>query len=115
MSYGPFTQMEDAKKYDIAGGVCWLYPDCPTNRLSCAYVEQDGRYPVEGFRKNERCTEAMFIIEGSLTLVVGGEKHVLKPHDIYYVPINTPYSVEGTGKSLVFIEPKWESAQNVQC
>ncbi len=111
----PIVTKADAKKYDIPGGVCYLYPDCPTGRLSCAYVEQVGRYPEQGFRKNLKCTEAMFIIDGDMTFIIDGKTFPVKPHDVVYVPLNTPYAVEGTGRSLVFIEPKWESDQNVPC
>lgn len=104
----------DAKFYAIPGGDCWLYPDCPTGRLSCAYVESTGRYPEKGFRKNLRCTESMFVIEGEFRIWVGGQEFPLRQHDLFYVPVGTPYALEGTGKTLVFIEPKWDSAQNVQ-
>ena len=109
-----FTQ-DDAKKYQIPGGDCYLYPDCPTGRLSCALVVQSGRYPEAGFRKNSVCTEAMFVIEGEFTLTVAGEARALKPHDVAYVPLDTPYSIEGSGKVFVFIEPAWDGAQNVAC
>ncbi|OGY37370.1 MAG: hypothetical protein A3E36_03005 [Candidatus Andersenbacteria bacterium RIFCSPHIGHO2_12_FULL_45_11b] len=108
-----FTRNQ-AKKYDIAGGVCYLYPDSPTERLSAAYVEQSGRYPEEGYRQNEYCTEAMFIIDGVFTASVGGEIHRLESGDVLYVQPKTPYSIEGAGKTFVFIEPKWNSDQNTQ-
>lgn len=109
----PIFSQEEAKKYDIPGGTCWLYPDCPTGRLSCAYVVSEGRYPESGFRKNTVCTEAMFIIEGEFTITIGGESRQLKPRDVAYVPVGVPYSMDGKGVTLVFIEPKWDSAQNV--
>ena len=114
MSFPHFTQ-RDAKEYVIPGGTCFLYPDCPTGRLSCAYVVQDGRYPETGFRKNSICTEAMFIIEGSFSMTIAGETRVLHPKDVVYVPVGVPYSIEGKGTTLVFIEPKWDSAQNTAC
>jgi mannose-6-phosphate isomerase-like protein (cupin superfamily) len=106
-------QQSDAKKYPLPGGTCWLYPDCPTGRLSCALVEQDGRYPEEGFRKNSICTESMFVLDGEFTLTVGESVKTLKKHDLAYIPLDTPYSIEGKGSVFVFIEPKWDSAQNV--
>lgn len=112
MSFTLFSQ-SDAKKYDIPGGTCYLYPDCPTGRLSCAYVLQDGRYPEEGFRKNSVCTEAMFIIDGRFTMTIDGETRELGPKDVVYVPVGAAYSIEGKGTTFVFIEPKWDSAQNV--
>lgn len=105
----------DAKKYAIDGGECYLYPDCKTGRLSCAYVIQDGRYPLKGRKVNKTCTEAMFIIDGEYQMDLGGKKLSLKAHDLVYVTPNTPYSIEGKGTSLVFIEPKWDSKQNVAC
>ncbi len=109
-----FSQ-DQAKKYDIPGGTCFLYPDCPTGRLSCAYVIQDGRYPEKGRKKNNVCTEGMFIIDGEYDLDLGGKSYHLKAGDVVYVPVGMPYSIEGKGRSLVFIEPKWDSAQNVAC
>lgn len=104
--------LDDAKHYTIDGGECYLYPDSPTGRLSAAYVEQDGRYPLQGYRYNEVCTEAFFVISGKLKLTLNKKTYTLKPRDVVYVPPNTKYSVEGKGKSFVFIEPKWDSAQN---
>jgi mannose-6-phosphate isomerase-like protein (cupin superfamily) len=103
------------KRYDIDGGVCYLYPDAENAELSSAYVIQDGRYPVENFKMNRECTEAFFIIDGEYTLTLGHNTTVLKPHDIVYVPLNTPYSIEGKGTSFVFITPKWKGEQNVHC
>ncbi len=111
MSFPLFTKA-DAKKYDIPGGTCYLYPDCPTGRLSCAYVLQEGRYPETGFRKNSVCTEAMFIIDGQFTMTIEGQTRELGPKDVVYVPVGAAYSIEGNGTTLVFIEPKWDSAQN---
>lgn len=105
----------NVKRYDIDGGVCYLYPDAENAELSSAYVIQDGRYPVENFKMNRECTEAFFIIDGEYTLTLGHNTTVLKPHDIVYVPLNTPYSIEGKGTSFVFITPKWKSEQNVHC
>ena len=110
----PIFSQEQAKHYPLPGGECWLYPDCDTGRLSCAYVEQTGRYPEKGFRKNLTCTEAFFVLDGEMDIIINGEKQRLKQHDVVYVPLNTPYAVEGKGRTLVFIEPKWDSAQNVQ-
>lgn len=109
----PIFSREEAKKYDIPGGTCYLYPDCPTGRLSCALVVQNGRYPETGFRKNAVCTESMFVIEGEFTLTVGNETRNIKVNDLAYIPLETPYAIEGKGRVCVFIEPKWESGQNV--
>jgi mannose-6-phosphate isomerase-like protein (cupin superfamily) len=106
-----FTQ-NDAKKYDIAGGTCWLYPHSPTDRLSCALVHQNGRYPEQGKKVNARCTESLFVFEGTLTVTLGNEAKQLKAYDVVYITPGTAYSVEGTGKAFVFIEPKWDSKQN---
>ncbi len=108
------ARKKDAKVYDIPGGsVCTLYADSPVGNLSCAYVETDGRYPAEGSRKNIVCTEATFVIEGSMEFTLGDEKFLLEAGDVIYVPVNVPYTVVGKGRSLVFINPKWDSAQNV--
>ncbi|MEK7500297.1 MAG: hypothetical protein AAB649_06905 [Patescibacteria group bacterium] len=106
-----FTKNQ-AKKYSIPGGVCYLYPDSPTNRLSSAYVEQDGRYPLEGRKQNKYCTEGMFIIDGDFIANVNGVIHELHAGDVLYVQPKTPYSIEGKGKTFVFIEPKWNPEQN---
>jgi mannose-6-phosphate isomerase-like protein (cupin superfamily) len=107
-----FYSLTDTKQYDIPGGRCYLYPDSPTGRLSCALVEQAGRYPSTGFRQNAVCTEALFIIDGNFQVTVNGRVNALKPRDIVYIPPHTPYAVDGKGTVFVFIEPKWNSDQN---
>ncbi len=107
-----FYSLTDAKQYDIPGGHCYLYPDSPTGRLSCALVEQDGRYPTAGFRQNAVCTEALFVIDGDFQVIMDNKAHPLKSRDMVYIPPHTPYAVEGKGTVFVFIEPKWDSAQN---
>lgn len=113
----PIIPLNDelVKKYDIDGGVCYLYPDATQGALSCAYVIQDGRYPIEHFKMNKECTEAFFIIDGKYELTLGNETRTLKAKDVVYVPLHTPYAIEGKGTSFVFITPKWNSAQNVPC
>lgn len=107
------VSISDATQYDIPGGRCYLYPDSPTGRLSCAFVEQNGRYPAKGFRENLVCTEAFFVIEGEMRVTIKGHVFVMKPQDVIYIPPLTPYAVEGVGKTFVFIEPQWSGAQNV--
>ncbi|MBI3256062.1 MAG: hypothetical protein HYZ63_03775 [Candidatus Andersenbacteria bacterium] len=111
MKTKPFN-LNSAKKYAIPGGVCYLYPDSPTGRLSCALVGQDGRYPEKGYRQNSTCTEALFVLEGSFTVTLNKKIHRLEKETILYIPPHTPYAVSGKGKVFVFIEPKWDSAQN---
>lgn len=113
----PITSQDSplVTRYDIDGGVCYLYPDAEHAELSSAFVLQDGRYPVENFKMNKECTEAFFIIDGEYTLTLGHETRTLKAHDVVYVPLNTPYAIEGKGKSFVYITPKWKGEQNVHC
>ena len=113
----PITSITDAsvKKYDIDGGICYLYPDAENAPLSAAYVIQNGRYPTENFKMNKKCTEAFFIIDGTYLLTLGYKTRTLKAQDVVYIPVNTPYAMEGEGTSFVYITPKWESNQNVHC
>lgn len=101
-----------AKTYDIPGGKCTLYADCPTGRLSVATIAQDGRYPETGQRINATCTEAILVLEGELTVTLDKKPVTLKPGDLVYITPKTPYSVEGKGKAVVMIEPKWDKTQN---
>ncbi len=102
----------DAKTYDIPGGKCTLYADCPTNRLSVATIVQDGRYPEEGSRRNSVCTESILVLEGELTVTLDGKAQRLKSGDLVYITPGTAYSVQGKAKAVVFIEPKWDKTQN---
>lgn len=104
--------LSDAKEYPIPGGTCHLYPDCPTGRLSCALVEQKGRYPEKGYKVNEKCTEAIFVMEGVFTVTLGDQTHKVSKHDVVYIVPGTKYSLDGEGKAFVFIEPKWDGKQN---
>ncbi len=102
----------DATKYSIDGGKCYLYPHSSTGRLSAALVEQEGRYPSDGYRQNVVCTEAIFIVQGDFIITLNGKINKLKPHDVVYIVPGTPYAIEGKGTVFVFIEPKWDSTQN---
>lgn len=103
---------EGLKAYDIPGGKCVLYPDCPTGRLSIATIDQDGRYPEQGQRVNATCTEAILVLEGQLTVRLKDTPHTLKSGDVVYITPKTPYSVEGKAKAVVMVEPKWDKTQN---
>jgi len=49
-----------------------------------------------------------------LKLTLDKKSYNLKPQDIVYITPGTAYAVEGKGKVVVFIEPKWDSTQNKQ-
>lgn len=102
----------DATRYSIDGGECYLYPHSPTRRLSAALIEQEGRYPSAGYRKNAVCTEALFIVQGFFIITLNDKVSNLKPHDVVYIVPGTSYAIEGKGTVFVFIEPKWDSTQN---
>lgn len=102
----------EAQSYPIPGGQVTLYPDCPTNRLSVAMIDQDGRYPEIGKKVNAHCTEAILVLEGNLTITLGSTEHQLGSGDLVYITPGTPYSVSGKGRAAVFIEPKWDKNQN---
>lgn len=104
----------DAKEYPIPGGTCRLYEDCPTGRLSCAVIEQDGRYPEQGFRVNATCTEAVYVIDGDFEVTLGNSYATLGAGDVAYIVPGTRYAIDGKGKAFVFIEPRWDKAQNTQ-
>lgn len=108
----PIVHLSDAAKYEIPGGTCHLYPDSPTGRLSCALVQQKGRYPEKGRKVNKTCTEALFIIRGTFTVTLGDTTQKVTANDVVYIVPGTPYSLEGEGDAFVFIEPKWDGKQN---
>lgn len=107
------VRASDGKVYDIPGGKVRLYEDAKTDRLSCAFVQSVGRYPEAGQKLNKVCTEAIFVLDGEITVTLGADVHVLKKHDVVYIVPNTPYSIEGKADVFVFIEPKWDKTQNV--
>ena len=110
-----FTQKE-GERYIIPGGTdCILYPNAITGDMSCAYLEMDGIYPEKGMRKNLTCVEAFFIIKGSVVVTLDTESKRINAGDVLYVPLNTPYKVEGVATIFVFINPSWDSEQNVAC
>lgn len=106
------VHLADAHKYPIPGGTCYLYPDSPTGRLSCAFVQQKGRYPEKGRKVNATCTEALFILKGKFTVTLGDTTQEVTEKDVVYIVPGTPYSLEGEGDAFVFIEPKWDGKQN---
>jgi mannose-6-phosphate isomerase-like protein (cupin superfamily) len=102
----------DAKTYEVPGALCRLYGDCPTGRLTCATVEQKGRSPPEGWYLNERCTEAFFVLSGTVTFTTPDGEEILGPGDLRYMPPGVRFALQGEAEILIFIEPSWDKSQN---
>ena len=102
-----------AVSFTIPGGtVGSLYPSHPNGEHTLALVETNGVYPERGWSMNDRCTETLFMLDGAFTLFVGSERILLKSNDAYIILPNNKYRIEGTGKALVVITPKWDKTQN---
>ncbi len=106
------VRKQDAKTYDVPGAVCHLYGDCSTGRLSFACVEQNGRSPPVGWYLNERCTEAFFVLSGTVKFVTEDAESDLGPRDLIYVPPGTKFYLDGHAELMIFIEPAWDKTQN---
>lgn len=104
---------KDAQKFTIPGGTAgMLYPSSPQKDHTIAMVTMDGVYPEKGFSVNDICTETLFVIEGSLTVVLDEQVHVVGKNDVIVILPGVKYHIEGNGRVLDLITPQWDSAQN---
>lgn len=107
-----YTQNQTTK-FTISGGTSgFIYPDHPQGEQTLALVEMDGIYPENGYSVNEVCTETFFVIAGSMTAEVDGQKYSLQVNDVLMVLPGQKYKTEGKVKILDIITPSWKKTQN---
>lgn len=108
-----FYSRKDAQEFTIPGGTRgYLYPTHPKGEQSIAYIEMDGVYPETGHSLNDRCTETIYLLEGSFDIEYKGEWHTLQPHDLLMIEPGNTYRTRGRGKAMVVITPGWDKSQN---
>ncbi|MDP3962554.1 MAG: cupin domain-containing protein [bacterium] len=99
--------------FNIEGGTKGIiYPDNLSTDSTIVEVSMSGEYPVGGYSINERCTETLFMLEGEFRVRVGEEKYLLSPGDVLTIVPNCKYRIEGNGKVIDFITPRWDKKQN---
>lgn len=104
---------KEANAFSLPGGTKgWLYPPSPKKDQSIAVVVLNGVYPEKGYSRNDICTEALLILEGSLVLECAGKNYTLKLNDVFIILPGMRYRVIGKGKVVDVITPAWDSKQN---
>lgn len=107
-----FFSHTQAQAFSIPGGTTGTLLDI-SPAVSVAEVTMDGVYPEKGYSINEKCTETIYLLEGSLDVICDGVKYELRTRgDVCSIPPGTGYRVEGKGVSLDIITPGWEKSQN---
>ncbi len=89
-----------------------LYPPGPNGAFSIAVVDMDGIYPEKGWSINSRCTEAMYVQSGSLTVEVEDRQFELSAGDVLSITPGKKYRVRGKALTVDIITPAWDKAQN---
>lgn len=82
------------------------------SRLHGSVVELTGRYPQQGRVMNEQCAELAYVIEGSGTLVVEGEKVPFAAGDQLFIAPGERYYWEATATLFLPCAPAWYSEQH---
>jgi quercetin dioxygenase-like cupin family protein len=88
------------------------------DRVAFALIEMEPNVPVaEHSHPNEQLG---FILKGTFTFIIGGEKRVLKPGDTYSIPAGVPHEglagPEGTVAVDIFSPPRedWERLERAE-
>lgn len=103
----------DATRFSIPGGTSGaVYPAHPTGEQSVAHVHMDGVYPVVGYSINTRCTESLFMLQGSFRVRTDDTEHLIGKGDFLIILPGTKYRIEGGGEALDIITPAWDAKQN---
>ena len=104
---------EDGKAFELPGGTKGvIFPSHPTGEQTIVMVEQHGVFPEKGYAVNDRCTETIYMLEGSFTITVNEVEHTLNPGELMMILPGERHVIRGDGKSLDIITPAWDPNQN---
>ena len=98
------------EKTVVPEATIWDYPI--SKDIGISYQQLKGRGPQTGQYLNTVCHEIYFIIKGTATFDVKGEKQTVKEKDVVVVEPNTPHSIETTNLEYITItRPDWYEEQ----
>lgn len=98
------NQKDLMTEYPLSGdGVVRVYQPFGKEKYT-ALVEQNGRYPAAGkVARNSGRSEFSLVVEGCFEYSVDGTKLTLGVNDYVTVADGQRYSIEGSGRILVFV------------
>ena len=86
--------------------------DLPSKNLSLATAIINGRYPDQGMSANTDCELVYYCIDGRGVVHLEDDQSYLEPGDVYYIPKQVKYFIEGNNLELVILNaPKWTKEQ----
>jgi len=107
------VKKKDGQAFSIPGGTTGIiYPEHLDIGCSIVEVSMFGEYPVGGYSINERCSETLFMLDGEFRVRVDEIVHTLLPGDMLTIVPFSKYRIEGTGRVIDIITPKWDKDQN---
>ena len=96
------------KNSDTCEGVSFAAPDAP---LDIARIEINGRYPEQGFTRNLRSHEVVYVIEGAGKVTVDETETTLTIGDVVHIPPDTPFAWDGHMTLIMACDPPFEPTQ----
>lgn len=76
-----------------------------------AVIRIQGRYPQDGWVRNTKSKELVYIFEGSGKILKEGEEHELKKGDMILISPNEWFAWEGEFEMLVVCTPAFKPEQ----
>lgn len=80
--------------------------------INIGLVEINGRHPEEDFLVNEKVTELVYLIKGSVVLVTENNRYNLSEGDFAIISPNEKYYWDGNCVVLTPCTPPWTLEQN---
>ena len=95
--------------------VVWEYNKGQFDKVDIAKTKVIGRYPEAGWAANKVSTMLYYLLSGSAILTLeAGEKFRMKSDDVFILPPNTWYSIDGKFEALMVCSPVWTSDQSIK-
>lgn len=111
-NYMRYTE-KDGKTFELPGGTKGIiFPSHPGGEQTIVRVEQHGVFPEKGYAINDRCTETIYMLEGTFTITINEVEHELNAGELIMILPGERHIIQGDGKSLDIITPSWDPSQN---
>lgn len=102
-----------AEEFTLAGGTSGaIYPSSPKGDYTVARVMAKGTYPERGYSMNQRCTETLYVLSGTICVEIDGQSFEVHPGDLCRIEPGRKYRITGDAEVLDLITPAWDRSQN---
>lgn len=83
--------------------------------VDVAYTKMNGIYPVSGWSANQTSTMLYYVLFGKAKLTLEkGDTYILEQADLFVLPPNSFYKIEGEFEALMICSPAWKAEQSIK-